>query len=256
MSKVLLDCKVVSKVFVNTTCFKLWLTAGQQLPELLPGQFVEVRVDGSSHVFLRRPISIHDVDKAQNSFALLINCVGEGTRTLSLLEKDDVVNILLPLGNGFSPVKASDKLLLVGGGVGVAPLLYTGRYFAAMGAKVSFLLGFKSVKEMIDLSAYATLGAVSVTTEDGSEGVKGFVTAHPLLSQSFDRILCCGPTPMMKAVATVAAKAQTECEVSLENKMACGLGACLCCVTQTKEGHKCVCTDGPVFNTKALLWQI
>jgi dihydroorotate dehydrogenase electron transfer subunit len=146
---------------------------------------------------------------------------------------------------------------LVGGGVGIAPLLQLGKELKAKGIVPNFLLGGRSAKDLIQLEEYKKIGNVFVTTEDGSLGEKGFVTNHSVLSkENFSKIYTCGPTPMMKAVASYAMKSGIECEVSLENKMACGLGACLCCVTETQEGHKCVCSDGPVFNIKDLSWQI
>lgn len=144
----------------------------------------------------------------------------------------------------------------MGGGVGIAPLLQLGKKLKEEGFVPNFLLGGRSAKDLIQLEEYKKIGDVYVTTEDGSLGEKGFVTNHSVLSQDFKKIYTCGPTPMMKAVASYAVKNGIECEVSLENKMACGLGACLCCVTETKEGHKCVCSDGPVFNVKDLSWQI
>ncbi|MBO4371005.1 MAG: dihydroorotate dehydrogenase electron transfer subunit [Paludibacteraceae bacterium] len=256
--KSLLDCVVVANTPLSNTCFQLQLRpVSGTLPAILPGQFVEVRVDHTPTVILRRPISVFDVDFSTQTLSLLIQKVGDGTIALSELSEGAVVNLLLPLGNGFStPEKPNSRLLLVGGGVGVAPLLYLGRQLRDSGHEVNFLLGFRSVREMIDLSAYRSIGNVYVTTEDGSEGETGFVTNHSILKQKADHLYVCGPSPMMKAVAAYAVKAGVSCEVSLENKMACGLGACLCCVTDTKEGHKCVCTEGPVFNINQLKWQI
>jgi dihydroorotate dehydrogenase electron transfer subunit len=128
---------------------------------------------------------------------------------------------------------------------------------AARGFVPTFLLGARTSKDRLMLDIFKKYGRVYVTTEDGSEGEKGFVTNHSLLQkEQFTRIATCGPTPMMKAVAAFARKADVECEVSLENLMACGLGACLCCVEKTTEGNLCVCKDGPVFNIRKLLWQV
>lgn len=232
------------------------LTDDKPLPAMLPGQFVEVRVDQSPTTFLRRPISINFVDREHNELWLLVAAVGDGTRRLAALKAGDALNCVLPLGNGFTmPTKADERLLLVGGGVGVAPLLYMGAEMKRMGCEPTFLLGARSAKDLLMLDEFRQYGRVFVTTEDGSEGERGFVTNHSLLSQEqFDRIATCGPKPMMVAVARYAAKVSVECEVSLENMMACGLGACLCCVEKTTEGNLCVCKEGPVFNTKRLLW--
>ena len=148
-------------------------------------------------------------------------------------------------------------MLLVGGGVGVAPLLYQGAFLKSLGVKPTFLLGARTSKDLLMLDEFRKYGEVYITTEDGSEGEKGFVTQHTILQkQRFDLIQTCGPTPMMRAVARYAYQQGIDCEVSLENMMACGLGACLCCVEKTTEGNLCVCKEGPVFNIKRLLWQL
>jgi dihydroorotate dehydrogenase electron transfer subunit len=155
------------------------------------------------------------------------------------------------------PASRDERFLLVGGGVGVAPLLYMGAEMRLQGIEPTFLLGARSGKDLLMLDMFKRFGRVCVTTEDGSEGERGFVTQHSILQKEhFDRIATCGPTPMMKAVARYARQADVECEVSLENLMACGLGACLCCVEKTTEGNLCVCKEGPVFNIRKLLWQV
>ena len=256
MKKYILDLTVRSVEPVGGRYVLIRLTDDEPLPEMLPGQFVEVRIDHSPTTFLRRPISINFVDRERNELWLLVAAVGDGTRRLATLKAGDTLNCVLPLGNGFTmPTKADERLLLVGGGVGVAPLLYMGAEMKRMGCEPTFLLGARSAKDLLMLDEFRKYGRVFITTEDGSEGERGFVTNHSLLSQEqFDRIATCGPKPMMVAVARYAAKVSVECEVSLENMMACGLGACLCCVEKTTEGNLCVCKEGPVFNTKRLLW--
>ncbi|MBR5081300.1 MAG: dihydroorotate dehydrogenase electron transfer subunit [Bacteroidales bacterium] len=233
----------------------LQLHSEKTLPEIQPGQFVQVRVDGSPSTYLRRPISIHDVDFQQNEITLLVQQVGDGTRHLAAAEKGDVINIVLPLGNGFSIPERGEKCLLVGGGIGIAPLYYFAKVLNEKGIRPTLLLGGKTASDVLRLEDYRQLGETFVTTEDGSMGEKGFVTQHSLWQQqSFDKIYVCGPKPMMKAVAKLTAEKNTWCEVSLENLMACGLGACLCCVEDTVDGHVCVCKEGPVFNTRRLKW--
>jgi dihydroorotate dehydrogenase electron transfer subunit len=192
-----------------------------------------------------------------NELLLLVAMVGDGTRRLGELKVGDIVNCILPLGNGFTmPQEASERILLVGGGVGVAPLLYMGAEMKKAGIEPTFLLGARTKADLLEIDLFRQYGRVFITTEDGSEGEKGFVTNHSILNQEhFDRISTCGPTPMMKAVARYARQNNVDCEASLENLMACGLGACLCCVEKTTEGNLCVCKDGPVFNIKKLLWQ-
>ena len=162
------------------------------------------------------------------------------------------------MGKGFTIPETTDKkLLLVGGGVGTAPMLNLGYELKQKGFSPVFLLGARSKNDLLQLDMFNTLGEVYTTTEDGSLGEKGYVTMHSMLSANrFDMIYTCGPKPMMMAVAKYAKANDVECEVSLENTMACGVGACLCCVEKTDEGHLCVCKEGPVFNIKKLLWQI
>ena len=259
MKKYLLDLTVRAVERISEKHVLIRLTDEKPLPDMLPGQFVEVRVDGSATTFLRRPISINFVDHEQNELWLMVAMVGDGTRRLGELKAGDKLNCVLPLGNGFSwqsGKTALNKALLVGGGVGVAPLLYLGAQMKAQGMEPTFLLGARTANDLLMMSEFNKYGRVCVTTEDGSEGEKGFVTNHSLLQQErFDMIYTCGPTPMMKAVARYAKEKGIECEASLENLMACGLGACLCCVEKTTDGNLCVCKDGPVFNVKKLLWQ-
>ncbi|MBR6852556.1 MAG: dihydroorotate dehydrogenase electron transfer subunit [Prevotella sp.] len=256
MKKYILDLKVKQVEQIHQRYVLIKLTHENTLPEMLPGQFVEVRVDGSPSTFLRRPISINFVDRENNELWLLVATVGEGTKQLAKLKFGDVLNCVLPLGNGFTPAKQGEKVLLVGGGVGVAPLLYMGAEMKRQGIEPTFLLGARTANDLLMLPIFNKYGRAYVTTEDGSMGEKGFVTNHSILNQEhFDRISTCGPTPMMKAVARYARQNNVDCEASLENLMACGLGACLCCVEKTTEGNLCVCKDGPVFNIKKLLWQ-
>ena len=255
MKKYLLDLTVKAVERIHERYVLIRLTDEQLLPEMVPGQFVEVRVDGSRSTFLRRPISINYVDRRQNELWLLVAVVGEGTCRLAELKDGDRLNCLLPLGNGFTPAKSGERVLLIGGGVGVAPLLFMGAEMKEKGIEPTFLLGARTAKDLLLLDIFKRYGRVFVTTEDGSDGEKGFVTNHSILQQEhFDRISTCGPTPMMKAVARHAKAVGIDCEVSLENLMACGLGACLCCVEKTTEGNLCVCKDGPVFDVQRLLW--
>ena len=233
----------------------LRLRAEQALPDIAPGQFVQVRVDGSPNTYLRRPISIHDVDFGNNEITLLVQQVGEGTRHLAAAKEGDIINLVLPLGNGFSFPEKGERCLLVGGGIGIAPLYYFAKVLNEKGIHSTMLLGGKTKSDLLRLADYQQLGDVFVTTEDGSLGEKGFVTMHSVWNErQFDKIYVCGPKPMMKAVAKLAAEKDAWCEVSLENLMACGLGACLCCVEDTVDGHVCVCKEGPVFNTRRLKW--
>lgn len=259
MKKYILDLTVTENIQLHANYVLIKLThSNASLPEMRPGQFAEIRIDGSNTTFLRRPISINYVDRHTNEVWFLVQLVGDGTRQLATVKKGDIVNVVLPLGNGFSmPETPEKKVLLIGGGVGTAPMLYMGEALFNIGCKPTFLLGARSKTDLLQLKEFATFGEIYTTTEDGSMGEKGYVTQHSILTtQTFDMIYTCGPKPMMTAVAKYAQSNGIECEVSLENTMACGIGACLCCVEKTNEGHVCVCKEGPVFNIKKLLWQI
>ena len=257
MRKYVLDLRVTSAEQLSERYLLLSATnpAGP-LPEMSPGQFAQLRIDDSKETFLRRPISLHHVDYEHNEVSFLIQKVGKGTASLWEKRPGSTLNAILPLGNGFTmPKSLNQRFLLVGGGVGIAPLLFMGEAMQKMGVRPTFLLGARSKSDLVLLDKYRACGDVYVTTEDGSEGEKGFVTQHSILQkEKFDSIAVCGPKPMMMAMACYAKRAETQCEVSLENMMACGLGACLCCVEETKDGNVCVCKEGPVFNIDKLKW--
>ena len=259
MKKYILDLKVTENNRLHKNYCLLKLTSDKTLPDMLPGQFVEIRVDNSPTTFLRRPISVNFVDKLSNELWLIIQLIGDGTRRMAEYRPGDILNVMLPLGNSFTfpdVNQRSQKLLLIGGGVGTAPMLYLGACLKNAGYNPTFLLGARSADDVLQLEDFKKIGTVYVTTEDGSLGEKGYVTNHSILKNiHFDRIFTCGPKPMMVAVAEYASGEGIACEVSLENTMACGIGACLCCVEKTNEGHHvCVCTEGPVFNIDKLTW--
>ena len=223
------------------------------MPPVAPGQFVEVKVDGEPDVMLRRPISVHDVDPEAGTLSLLVQVVGKGTRRLSLLTEGDNVNVVYPLGHGFTvDLPAASRALLVGGGAGIAPLFYLAKVLKSKGVECTILLGGRTADLIPVRDEFSPFGSLCMATDDGSLGHKGLVISHPAFNEQYDMIYTCGPTPMMKAVAHSAAERGIRCEVSLENMMACGVGACLCCVTDTDDGHRCVCKDGPVFDISSM----
>ena len=259
MKKYLMDLRVVENIRLHPKYCLIKLTADKPLPEMVPGQFVQIRVDGSPQTFLRRPISINYVDKKTNELWLLVQMIGEGTKRMAEYQPGDTMNVMLPLGNGFSLLTFNSSLftLLIGGGVGTAPMLYLGETLKSIGFEPEFLLGARSKEDVMQLADFEKIGAVHITTEDGSMGENGFVINHSVLRErKIDMIYTCGPKPMMVAVAKYAKESGIPCEVSLENMMACGIGACLCCVENTVKGNVCVCTEGPVFNINQLTWQI
>ena len=247
---------IIKKVeHINEEHIIIDIQSENSLSEIKPGQFVNIEVIGSKTTFLRRPISIHDIDEKNNIMSLFVKIVGDGTKAMSSLTNDDIMNLVYPLGNQFN-IENSKKPLLIGGGCGVAPLLFLARKLSEKGIKPDILIGARSAKNIFILEKYQTFGNVYTITEDGSHGEKGLVTSHSLFNhiENYDSLFVCGPEPMMKAVSKVAKLNNIQCEVSLENMMACGIGACLCCVTDTQKGHQCVCTEGPVFNINDLKW--
>lgn len=258
MRKICEDFLVQATEQLSDRHWLMRLRSSSALPEMHPGQFVQVHIDDSPSTYLRRPISINMVDYERNEILLLVAAIGDGTRHLVRKKPGEKVNCLLPLGNSFTMPRSTDeRVLLVGGGVGIAPMLFLGKRLVEMGVRPSILLGARTADELLEKDMFSELGDLYLTTEDGSEGEKGYVTNHSILKEKqFDRIATCGPKPMMMSVARYAKQNDIACEVSLENDMACGLGACLCCVEDTTDGHICVCTEGPVLNIKKLLWQL
>ncbi len=254
--KIIQDFTVKNIEWLNEENYIIEFQSDKEIPELKPGNFAEVEISNSKDVFLRRPFSIFDFNKYEKSITFFIKVIGKGTKALGLMNKGERTSIIYPLGNSFGLVNEG-QVLLVGGGSGVAPFLSLGRELKDKGAKVVYLIGGKSEKDILFYDILSQFGEVLVTTEDGTMGIKGMVTDHPVLKEDiaeFKKIYTCGPDPMMKAISALAMKKNIECEASLENMMACGIGACLCCVTETHEGNKCVCTEGPVFNVKDLAW--
>ena len=248
--------EVVHYERLNKRHFVIDLLAPEKLPLILPGQFAQAFVEDSPSTFLRRPFSIHDVDYGKNTIRLLIQIKGEGTRHLGRLKVGDILNLIYPLGNSFS-IPDTKEVLLVGGGCGVAPLLFLARFLGQHQIHPTILLGFRNKEEVSEIDDYSRFGKVHLTTDDGSEGEKGLVIDHSLFHlerPDFKKIYCCGPDAMMKAVARLANLHRISCEVSLENTMACGFGVCLCCITPTDSGNERVCVEGPVFNANRLKW--
>ncbi|HSH19955.1 MAG TPA: dihydroorotate dehydrogenase electron transfer subunit [Draconibacterium sp.] len=248
---------VIKNVALNATNFLIKLSSSESLPELKPGQFVNIEIKNSGEIFLRRPFSIFEVDYIQNTISLIVKILGRGSKRLTEIGLGESLSIIFPLGHGFTYPKISDKILLIGGGSGVAPMLFLAKESGLKRENVNLLLGARKIEDHIDVEDYGQYGNLYFTTEDGSFGEKGFVTQHSVFQNklnNYDKIYACGPDAMMKAIAVEAKKANVFCEVSLENLMACGFGVCLCCIEPTVRGNLCVCTEGPVFNIKDLKW--
>lgn len=249
------DFKVKEYKWLNDSSYIIILEYQEPIPDIKPGNFAELEVPNASDVFLRRPISILDVDHESNSLSFYIKIIGKGTKKLGEQNIGQKVNIIYPLGNSFNTDNVTNALI-IGGGSGIAPFILLGRELERKGISVTFLFGARNANEIVLTEDFSKYGTVLSTTEDGSLGEKGLVTNHSIFKGNFpyDKIYTCGPDPMMKAIARIAEQKNVDCEASLENMMACGFGACLCCVTETTSGNLCVCTEGPVFNTKVLKW--
>ena len=213
-----------------------------------PGQFVNIEIEG---MYLRRPISICDWD--EQSITIIYKVVGRGTKAMSQMEIGAQLDLLTGLGNGFDADIECEKPLLVGGGVGVPPLYRLAKELLKRGRKVSVVLGFNTASEVFYAEECAALGAdVFVSTVDGSQGVKGFVTdAIKEKAIDFDFFYSCGPLPMLKALCGCC---EVSGELSFEERMGCGFGACMGCSCKTLTGNKRICKDGPVMKREEIIW--
>ena len=212
------------------------------------GQFINIALEGK---YLRRPISVSDYDA--ETLTIIYKVVGEGTKQMTTMQTGDQLDLLTGLGNGFDTTKATEKNLLVGGGVGVPPLYNLAKRLLAEGREVTVVLGFNTASECFYEEDFKALGCrVVVTTVDGSKGVKGFVTTAIAEEQlAFDYFFACGPLPMLKALYDA-----TTCEgqLSFEERMGCGFGACMGCSCKTKYGNKRICKEGPVLLKEEVIW--
>ena len=210
-----------------------------------PGQFVNIRLEGK---FLRRPISVCDYDA--ETLTLVYKVVGSGTEQMAAMKAGETLDILTGLGNGYDLTPAGDAPLLIGGGVGVPPLYHLAKCLLSQGKAVSVILGFNTKEEIFFEEEFKALGCtVTVTTVDGSYGVKGFV--NNALPENYSYFYTCGPEPMLKAVYRSAA---TSGQMSFEERMGCGFGACMGCSCKTLTGYKRICKEGPIMRKEEILW--
>ena len=215
------------------------------------GQFVQIQLPG---FYLRRPISINDWTCGENgTLDLIYKVVGHGTEAMKLLPDGTELDLLLGLGNGYNIDGSEQKPLLIGGGVGVPPLYALCKALIGQGKKPSVVLGFNTASEVFWKDEFEALGVnVTVTTVDGSMGVKGFVTNA--MDGDFDYVYTCGPEPMFKAVYKVLDEKGLSGQFSFEERMACGFGVCMGCSCKTKYGNKRICKDGPVLVKEEIIW--
>jgi len=244
---------IVSAKKLNETTFDFVIKAPDIASKASFGQFVDVKADG---FFLRRPISLGGI--TNDTIRIIFEIKGEGTKKLSELKEGDMIDVMGPLGHGFT-VSEQKKVILIGGGIGTPPMLPLAEHFKE---NATVILGFRGKEQVILKEDFVSTGAkVIICTNDGSVGEKGFVTdvLKTLINENPDMIYSCGPNVMLKAVADMANDNGINCEVSLEERMACGVGACLGCACKTKShdgtsSHAHVCKNGPVFDSKEVIF--
>ena len=237
---------IVSNEALTDSVYKMVL-AGDTSAITAPGQFVNIKLDG---MFLRRPISVCDWN--EETLTIIYKVVGKGTEAMSVMVSGEKLDILTGLGNGYDLTLCGDKPLLIGGGVGVPPMYGLAKALIAQGKPVSVILGFNTKNEIFYEEAFQALGCdVTVTTVDGSRGVKGFVTTA-LEAMDYTYFYTCGPEPMLKAVYRAS---KTSGQMSFEERMGCGFGACMGCSCKTLTGYKRICKEGPVMKKEEILWE-
>lgn len=251
----------MKKRIISADYFKMTLYSANIALEALPGQFVEMKASDSLDPLLRRPLGIHRVQG--KTFDILCNIVGKGTRILSEKKEGDYVDVIGPLGNGFDlAVSCGNRQapIIVAGGMGVAPMVFLAEKL--MEARSTVLIGARTKNHILCVNEFKDFGCrVKVATDDGSRGHKGRVTEllnnflRSTINQERPTIYACGPEPMLKEVSRVVKEYAVPAQISLEAHMSCGIGACLGCVVQTKDGFKRVCKEGPVFNAEEIVWE-
>ena len=238
--------KIVSQKQLTSNVFRMSLI-GDIEEDIFPGQFVNIKIDG---LFLRRPISVCDV--YGNTLTLVYKVVGAGTKAMSKMSAGDELDLLLGLGNGYCLDNAGDRPLLVGGGVGVPPLLYLAKELKFRGKNPIVIMGFNTVDEIFLFDEFKSRGFETiVTTVDGSFGEQGFVT-DVLADLDYTYFYACGPEPMLKALYSAT---KTSGELSFEERMGCGFGACMGCSCKTITGNKRICKEGPVLKKEEIIWE-
>ena len=237
--------KITENIRVAENVYKMVLE-DPELEEMKPGQFVNIRLDG---LYLRRPISV--CESEAGSLTIIYKVVGKGTEQMSRMKEREKLDVLTGLGNGYDLSKAGDRPLLLGGGVGVPPLVMLARKLREQGKDVTAVLGFNTMEEVFGQAAFEIMGVNTiVTTADGTFGTKGFVT--DAMPEDYSYFYTCGPEPMLKAVYR---KTKTSGQFSFEERMGCGFGACMGCSCKTITGNKRICREGPVLEKEEILWE-
>ncbi|NQU17164.1 MAG: dihydroorotate dehydrogenase electron transfer subunit [Candidatus Saganbacteria bacterium] len=256
--------RIINHQKLSDTYYKLTLESKEISALAKPGQFVNILINHGTCPLLRRPFAIHRKNKDKEIFEVLYEVVGNGTMALSIKKIGDELDILGPLGNGFTIDQNKKTAIIVAGGIGIAPLVALAEETKSSNQTIYFITGHGSNNAIVCIDELKSMGIETILcTDDGTAGKKG--TATKLLKDLLDNklspisynqstIYSCGPKAMLKATAAIAKSKQISCQVSLEEKLACGIGACLGCSVKTKKGYKLVCKDGPVFDAEELVW--
>jgi len=247
------EATVISNSEIMPGVYLVWLDCPPLTSEAQPGQFVMVRCGDGEKFQLRRPFSVHQIDGKR--LALLLNVVGRGTHWLSQRQAGDSLDLLGPLGNGYTIYPDTKNLLLVAGGIGVAPLVFLAQKALKQVGSVTLLLGAPATNQLYPKNLLPPEVKLITATEDGSSGQKGLVTdLLPDFTDGADQLFACGPLPMYQSMAAQKLLEKKPVQISLEVRMGCGLGVCYGCTVKTKSGLRQVCKDGPVFELGDVLW--
>ena len=254
-------CELLSNDRLSSVLWDMELRAPQIARAILPGQFVHMKVPGMDGRILRRPFSVYAADADAGTMRILYQVVGKGSAHMTTLSpgRVDAISVMGPMGNPWQLPEGANRVLFVLGGVGAAPLAMFGKQVVQSGAMLDVCMGAQTAEALVMKPHYEQVIGVPVVcaTDDGTYGHAGFVTepaAQMLQEHAYDLVCCCGPAPLMRIVARLASDAGVPCQVSLEKRMACGIGACLSCVVDTVDGRKRSCVDGPVFDARKVVW--
>ena len=250
---------ICSNTSLTETLWLMEIEVADIASKLLPGQFVHVLIPGMEGHLLRRPFSVYYTTADQSRIVILYQVVGFGSAHMTTLAPGFSVSVMGPIGHGWETPQACQRALLVAGGVGGAPLFMHAEQLVAQGVDVDVILGAQTAQSLVVERRYEKLlgKELLIATDDGSKGHAGFCTdlvAQQIAHTSYDYVACCGPEPMMRIVSDLALSASIPTFISLEKRMACGIGACLSCIVETTSGRKRSCVDGPVFDASEVVW--
>ncbi|KMQ51803.1 Dihydroorotate dehydrogenase electron transfer subunit [Chitinispirillum alkaliphilum] len=249
--------RIIKNQALTKDFFELHFEWDTSAKDPIPGQFLTIRISNESVPLLRRPFALSGFDKEKNRASIIYQRRGIATSILTSKQPDDMVDIIAPLGNPFPVTNISGKTVLVAGGVGLGPMVFLCQFLEKNGGSPLFVFGARTSSLLPDTAEFCQT-APAICTDDGSQGYKGNCIEY-LSSEQKDLSGCaffgCGPEPMLKALHQLALKTNSDCFVSVEQVMACGVGACMGCVVKTNQGYQRACKEGPVFKSKDIIWE-